>query len=217
MATKSSEKPLTLRERKKRDAMARLLEAAKDLMWEKGYDDVTTKEIAAHADIGEATIFRYVPSKLDLFLLVYGAEFEKVIASCEAAEEKLLSGDPPTDPESYLKRLFDRYSALSELYVQYPELGYTYVKESFGSRTDIGRTGLAHGDRWYGILEAILKQGQEAGAFIAIDASAVVQNCHALYVHEVLRSHARGLPAAEMPQRLLHRLDVLLQPLKNTR
>lgn len=37
-----------------------------------------------------------------------------------------------------------------------------------------------------------------------------------LYVHEVLRSHARGLPSAEMPKRLLRRLETPLAPLMIT-
>ena len=43
-ANPSSE--LGMRERKKKDSMARLQTAARELMWAKGYDAVTTKEIA---------------------------------------------------------------------------------------------------------------------------------------------------------------------------
>ena len=48
--------PLGLRQRKKQEAMARMRAAARDLMWDRGYDDVTTKEIAARADVGLSLI-----------------------------------------------------------------------------------------------------------------------------------------------------------------
>lgn len=213
MAPNSSDEQLGLRERKKKESMARLFAAARQLIWEKGYDAVTTKEIASQADIGEATLFRYVPSKLDLFLLIYSEEFERVIDDCEAQDAKFLLEDS-TDPEQYVRRIVESYRMLAELYTKYPELAYTYVKESFGSLGDIGQSGLAHADRWFGLLDSILRQGQKAGVLVDVDPSTVVQNCHALYVHEVLRSHARSLSPSEMPSRLCQRLEVLLLPLQ---
>ena len=52
---------LGLRERKKKDAMARMQTAVRDLMGERGYDAATTKEIAAGAVVGEANLFRDFP------------------------------------------------------------------------------------------------------------------------------------------------------------
>ena len=204
---------LSLRERKKQESMRRLKEAARDLMWEKGYDEATTREIADRAEIGEATLFRYVASKLDLFMLVYGEEFEAVIDECAAVETKLAAKGPTNDPQAYIDRIVDIYCRLAALYPRYPSLAYTYVKESFSSETDIGLGGLAHGDRWYSLLESVIQQAQAAGAFLGSDAGMTAQNCHALYVHEVLRSHARRLPAAGMPERLRLRLESMLEPM----
>lgn len=202
-----------MRERKKKDSMARLQTAARELMWAKGYEAVTTKEIALRADMGEATLFRYVSSKLDLFLLVYGEEFEKVVDDCEARSAQVLD-ETTVDPSSYVERILASYDMLAQLYKRYPELAFTFVKESFGSSTAVGKSGLEYADRWFGLLERILERGQEAGALLSMDTPVVVQNCHALYVHEVLRSHARGLPSAGMPKRLRHRMATLLEPLQ---
>lgn len=197
--------------------MRRLKEAARDLMWEKGYDEATTREIADRAEIGEATLFRYVASKLDLFMLVYGEEFEAVIDGCTAVEAKLAAEGLTDDPQAYIGRIVNLYCRLATLYVRYPSLAYTYVKESFSSETDIGLSGLAHGDRWYSILESVIHHAQSAGAFWGSDAGVTAQNCHALYVHEVLRSHGRRLPAAEMPERLRRRLESMLEPMGTRR
>lgn len=204
---------LGLRERKKQEAMARMLAAARDLMWDRGFDAVTTKEIAARADVGEATLFRYFPSKLDLFLMVYGEEFERVIDAC-AEQEADNHVTVSRDAEAYVDRILASYRMFADLYVRYPDLAFTYVKESFGAHTDVAQSGLAYANRWFELLEAIVVQAQTARAFARIDPAVVVQNCHALYVHEVLRSHARGLPSAKLPDRLTHRLEALLRPLQ---
>jgi AcrR family transcriptional regulator len=206
--------PLGLRQRKKQEAMARMRAAARDLMWERGYDDVTTKEIAARADVGEATLFRYFPSKLHLFLMVYGEEFEKVIDACTEHEATRHSSGGKPSSEDFVQRILTSYSMFAELYVRYPDLAFTFVKESFGSHTDVAQSGLAHANRWFELLETIVDEAQSSGSFAKVDPATVVQNCHALYVHEVLRSHARGLASSELPHRLSHRLEALLRPLQ---
>jgi AcrR family transcriptional regulator len=206
--------PLGLRQRKKQEAMARMRAAARALMWDRGYDDVTTKEIAAHADVGEATLFRYFPSKLDLFLMVYGEEFEKVIDACASHEATHQSSGSKQTAEDFVQRILTSYGMFAELYVRYPDLAFTFVKESFGSHTDVAQSGLAYASRWFELLQTIVDQAQASGCFAPVDPATVVQNCHALYVHEVLRSHARGLASNELPQRLSHRLEALLRPLQ---
>jgi AcrR family transcriptional regulator len=47
-----------------------ILEIAGKLFSEKGFNGTTTKEIAVHADISEAIIFRHFPSKEALFLAI---------------------------------------------------------------------------------------------------------------------------------------------------
>lgn len=203
---------LGMRERKKKESMARLRTAAKELMWAQGYETVTTKAIAARADMGEATLFRYVPSKLDLFLSVYGDEFEQVVDQRIQAHADLAS-DQLRGAAAHLDQVLESYDLLASLYTRYPELAFTFVKESFGSSTGIGRSGLEYADRWFELLESILEHGRATGALDVDDVPLVVQNCHAIYVHEVLRSHARDLPATELPTRLHQRLSLSLRHL----
>ncbi|WP_311208420.1 MULTISPECIES: helix-turn-helix domain-containing protein [unclassified Aeromicrobium] len=205
-----------MRERKKRESMTRLRTAARELMWDQGYEAVTTRAIAARADMGEATLFRYVPSKLDLFLSIYGDEFEQVVIRCVQAHAA--DNEMPQEPttRSHRDRILGCYDELAALYTRFPELAFTFVKESFGSSAGIGRSGLAYADRWFALVEAILEDARAAGATgVALDDIPVIaQNCHAVYVHEVLRSQARELPSAELPLRLRRRLELTLRPLE---
>ncbi len=60
----------SLRERKKTAKQTRILDAAARLFAEKGYAAVTTSEIAAAADVGVGTLFRYAGSKAELLVSV---------------------------------------------------------------------------------------------------------------------------------------------------
>jgi AcrR family transcriptional regulator len=55
-----------LRERKKDQTREAIGEAARRLFLEHGFDDVTVADVAEAADVSEATVFNYFPTKEDL-------------------------------------------------------------------------------------------------------------------------------------------------------
>jgi AcrR family transcriptional regulator len=65
--------------RRNPDSEAAVLAAARDLLAEKGYAGFSVEEVARRAGAGKRTIYRWWPTKADLFLAIYGAEKTSVI------------------------------------------------------------------------------------------------------------------------------------------
>ncbi|WP_423859948.1 TetR/AcrR family transcriptional regulator [Arachnia propionica] len=83
----------SLRERKKTAKQERILEAATGLFAEKGYEAVTTAEIAEAAEVGVGTLFRYAGSKAELLVAVMNSRFAEGIEAglSEAAEGRAMA------------------------------------------------------------------------------------------------------------------------------
>jgi AcrR family transcriptional regulator len=72
----------------------RLVEAAAQLFARHGFKATTTREIAQLADLNEATLFRYFPRKLDLFLAALESHLNRVKVSHDL-QTSLVNGDIP--------------------------------------------------------------------------------------------------------------------------
>jgi AcrR family transcriptional regulator len=87
-----------LRERKKRQTRELISDTARDLFAERGFDHVTVAEIARTADVSEATVFNYFPTKEDLFY-----------SRLEAFEEELLAAVREREPGESALDAFGRF------------------------------------------------------------------------------------------------------------
>ncbi|MEU6371530.1 TetR/AcrR family transcriptional regulator [Streptomyces sp. NPDC046909] len=65
------------RERNKQEKLARIKAAAATLLDTKGYEQMTTREVAEAADVGTGTLFLYVKDKSELLMLVYGERIQQ--------------------------------------------------------------------------------------------------------------------------------------------
>jgi AcrR family transcriptional regulator len=118
-------------ERKQRLVRERIVQAADELFARKGFDNVSVSDIAAHADVGRTTFFRYFGDKQEVVFakeqqmldaIADTAHLGTAGAAATAAEavEQLrplvldLCDRATTDPEAYL-----RHTELVELH---PEL-----------------------------------------------------------------------------------------------
>jgi AcrR family transcriptional regulator len=78
-----------LRERKKAQTRGLIGEAAHRLFLERGFEAVTVAEVARAADVSEATVFNYFPTKEDLFyggMVAFEAELVEAVRTRPAGE-----------------------------------------------------------------------------------------------------------------------------------
>jgi AcrR family transcriptional regulator len=97
-----------LRERKKQRTREEISDAALRLFAERGFEDVTTAEIAEAADVSQKTVFNYFPTKEDL---VYsrGEEVEQQLREAIEGRER---GQSVVD--GMRRFLFDVFSRLGD-------------------------------------------------------------------------------------------------------
>ncbi len=92
--------PQGLRERKKERTRRQIAESARILFAERGFDTVTVAEVAAAAEVSEATVFNYFPTKEDLFY-----------SGLEAFESMLLDAVRERSPGESALAAFGRFIA----------------------------------------------------------------------------------------------------------
>lgn len=77
-----------------RDKKTRIFESAAALFGERGFEAITTQQIADRADVAAGTLFRYASSKGELLLAVYNEGLQKAITTGGQAAARI---SDPTD------------------------------------------------------------------------------------------------------------------------
>jgi len=83
-----------LRDRKKEQTRRRIAEVAHRLFGERGFEKVTVAEVARAAEVAEATLFNYFPTKEDLFysgLEAFGARLVDAVRDRPAGQPALVA------------------------------------------------------------------------------------------------------------------------------
>lgn len=207
---------LSLRERSKLGKAERIRAAAEQLLSERSIEKITTREVAELAGIGEATLFRYIGSKRELLMMVYGDQMDAILTKIEREDAVLASSGSlrREDGESYCNRIYSIYRARCEFYRRNPDNAALYMREGFQVGSVTGARNIAQGDRSIRMVGAILAEGQSQGALIAtVDPYLVAQNCHGIFIHEIDRTPVRGFTPETIWDRTVARLSVQLSPL----
>ena len=95
------------------DTKDKLIKSAKELFAQKGYAAVRTKEIAKHAGVNEATLFRNFSSKQELYNQVIVGNIKSVDSS--NAFHKQLTGNLSEDLNNIASQIFMLYQANSQI------------------------------------------------------------------------------------------------------
>lgn len=107
------------RERGKLEKLDRIRAAARRLFARQGFENTTTKQIAAAADIGSGTLFLYAPTKQDLLVLIFQEEVGHAVDAAFATV--------PAKP--LLDQVMHVFDAITAHHAADPALARSFVKE----------------------------------------------------------------------------------------
>jgi AcrR family transcriptional regulator len=204
--------PVGLREKARLERYQNIRAAAEQLFNQRGYEQTTTKEVAELAGVGEATLFRYVTNKHELLLLVIGERMDTALQAIEDADEKLAASTATA--QDYIERIYAIFRARAQFYATDPENVTSYLHYGFKAGSQLGAQSISQGDRIIALTASILDNAREAGYLIThVDSQIVAQNCNGTYIHEVLRTPARGFRPEDLWEKLHERLRVQIEPL----
>ena len=202
---------LGLRAQAKAEVFRRIREAAGVLLADRGFDQITTREVAQRAGIGEATLFRYVASKEELLTLVYGDQMDVLIETLLAVDDTSAATDDPRSGLLLCARIKALYQGRADFYLAHPTNASRYLRQAFEISSPNRERTMAQGDRLIARVTQILEAGQQRGTIDdSVDAFAVAQNCHGIFIHEVDRTATRGYLPETIWQRVSARLDAQL-------
>lgn len=210
--------PVGLREHAKLEAFERIRSTAVALLAEKSLDDLTTREIAQRAGVGEATLFRYVDSKWALVILAYGDRLDDLLDRIVEADRRTAATVSQPTGEFYCQRVLDAFWMRSEMYMESPENGAIYLKSGSDPRTRPDSPWLKRSidqqGRLVALVAGIIREGQTAG-FLRdeFDAGVIASNCYGMYFFEMQVTVIQKLDPAFYRKRLDCRLRVQVLPL----
>ena len=131
----------------------RLLAATKDLLWEKGYEQMSPRDVLDRSGVGQGSLYHHFPGKLDLAK----AALEDMVAEEMAAMDAILAADKPP-----LQRLRDYLGRQREALrgCRIGRLANETVMETPELRALVSRY-LAHVEE---LIRRAVSDGQTAGA-----------------------------------------------------
>ncbi len=144
------------------DARRRLRDAALELFRERGYDAVTTAEIAARAGVTERTFFRHFPDKRE-------ALFDGEEAFRDALTEAVAAAPPDFDPMGALQLAFSSVERMiwdnREFSVPRAQViaGSPALQERVLTKTAVLTSALAQALRGRGVDPALATLAAQAG------------------------------------------------------
>ena len=204
-----------LRERSKLDKRRRIMEAARAVFIEHGYEAATTREIAQRAEVSTGTVFVYARDKRDLLLQLVNDELDAVNAKGQSMAAK---------PGPLLDRLMAFFKLRYRYWASEPRLARPALRETAEFLAPDETSG-EEARRFYARtpavvahIEEMVRAAQESGEVVAdVPAHDIASLVFSLYLIESRRwlRDERPLLAAGT-QRLKEVLGLFLRGVLNT-
>ena len=161
---------MTIAQRRARERARRqqeILEAAREVFFEKGIHRATMDDVAAQAEISKGTVYLYFQSKESILahLLLEGLSI--LLSQLEAA----YAPQEPLSAEKHLRQLVEAYWQYSQTYPDYFRLLMALDRGRFRERVaaEMYQQILTESTRGLELAAKAIRQGTEEGVFTADD------------------------------------------------
>ena len=161
---------MTTAQRRARDKARRqqeILEAAREVFFEKGIHQATVDDVAVQAEISKGTVYLYFQSKESILahLLLEGLSI--LLSQLEAA----YAPQEPLSAEKHLRQLVEAYWQYSQTYPDYFRLLMALDRGRFRERVaaEMYQQILTESTRGLQLAAKAIQQGTEEGVFTADD------------------------------------------------
>jgi AcrR family transcriptional regulator len=144
---------VTVRHARKEEKRLRILQAARDLFGEHGFDQTTTRAIARAAGVANGTLFLYARDKVDLLLMLY----------IDALRELTRTGLPDDDVRPLHQAVLDVYTGFFTFYERDPALGRVFVREVLFAQGERGADYAAVNEEFATRLSLCVGRAQDRG------------------------------------------------------
>jgi AcrR family transcriptional regulator len=155
------------RAREKARRQQEILEAAREVFFEKGIHRATVDDVAAQAEISKGTVYLYFQSKESILahLLLEGLSI--LLSQLEAA----YAPKEPLSAEKHLRQLVEAYWQFSQTYPDYFRLLMALDRGRFRERVsaEVYQDILTESTRGLELVANAIRQGAEEGVFTADD------------------------------------------------
>lgn len=187
------------RERNKLEKRNRIVKAARALFRRQGFEDTSTQQIAAAADIGAGTLFLYARSKEDLLIMVFKDEMMETV-------RKIFAHDPPG--VNLLERLMSAFDKMMAYHARDTTLSRFLLKELVMPSSPEQRSDISDlMDAIYAGLSDILRS---AGPDLVDQPELVARSAFALYYFALVRWLGFGFELDQCRTMLERELESLL-------
>lgn len=163
---------LTWKERQRQEREALILQAAQDVLVEKGFHEMSMDEIAASVGIAKGTVYLHFPSKEDLVIALFERDINHLLDEVKAAIDA--EGTPRVRLEAILQLLYGEFfkKRIQTLYMIYNS---AELRKLFEDRRMAG----CMQESWRQLTDrvaALLDEGKEAGEFDSTIPTPVMRN-----------------------------------------
>jgi AcrR family transcriptional regulator len=155
------------RAREKARRQQEILEAAKEVFFEKGIHRATVDDVAAQAEVSKGTVYLYFQSKESILahLLLEGLSI--LLSQLKAA----YASQEPLSAEKHLRQLVEAYWQFAQTHPNYFRLLMALDRGRFRERVseEIYQQILTESTRGLGLAAKAIRQGMEEGMFTTDD------------------------------------------------